>query len=71
MTIHLLCSKGEDRTLLEYQSQRLKHNVPIMMTIDGLYRLYSTRWLPSVLIRSLGLNVTNAIAPIKVSLPLL
>ncbi|XP_078000689.1 ubiquinone biosynthesis monooxygenase COQ6, mitochondrial-like [Glandiceps talaboti] len=51
--------------LLEYESKRQKHIVPIMATIDGLKRLFSTDAVPAVLVRSLGLQATNAMKPIK------
>ena len=39
-----------------------------MLAIDALHRLYKGTAAPIVLARSLGLQVTNAISPLKVSL---
>jgi len=46
-------------TLQSYESQRQWHNLSVMMTVDGLNRLYGTSLPPVVLLRSLGLNVVN------------
>ena len=53
--------------LLGYESERQRHVVPIMATLDGLSRLYGTTWTPLVMARSLGLQATNACKPVKVS----
>lgn len=52
--------------LLEYEQTRLKHNVAIMLGVHGLQRLYNTDLTPIVLARSIGLQVTQQMAPIKV-----
>ncbi|XP_070576864.1 ubiquinone biosynthesis monooxygenase COQ6, mitochondrial-like [Ptychodera flava] len=51
--------------LLEYETKRQQHIVPIMATIDALKRLFSTDAMPVVLARSLGLQTTNALKPVK------
>jgi ubiquinone biosynthesis monooxygenase Coq6 len=56
---------GDECVLHEYQSKRLQRNVPIMLGIDGLCRLFSTKWLPAVLGRSVGLHIVNAYQPLK------
>ncbi|KAK8742789.1 hypothetical protein OTU49_001674 [Cherax quadricarinatus] len=56
---------GEERILHEYESERQKHNVMMMASIEGLYRLYNTRVTPVVLLRSLGLSAVNVITPLK------
>lgn len=52
--------------LLEYEQQRLKHNVAIMLGVHGIQRLYNTDLTPVVLARSLGLQFTQQMAPLKV-----
>lgn len=52
--------------LLEYERQRLKHNTSIMLGVHGLQRLYNTDSLPLVLARSIGLQITQQMTPVKV-----
>ena len=70
-TTPLLCSlslcSGSLSSLKEYESSRQLHNVPVMATIDGLQRLFSTSWTPAVLLRSVGLQLFGALSPIKVA----
>lgn len=51
--------------LCKYERERLQHNVPIMLGIHGLKYLYGTDFSPIVLLRSVGLQVVNAITPLK------
>uniref|UniRef100_A0A4Y0BNU4 Ubiquinone biosynthesis monooxygenase COQ6, mitochondrial n=1 Tax=Anopheles funestus TaxID=62324 RepID=A0A4Y0BNU4_ANOFN len=51
--------------LLRYEQQRLKHNVPVLLTTHSLQRLYSTDFVPTVALRSIGLTLTNAFPPVK------
>lgn len=51
--------------LLKYEQERLQQNVPIMMGVHGLQRLYNTDFPPVVLLRSLGLKVTQSVPFIK------
>ncbi|XP_053552672.1 ubiquinone biosynthesis monooxygenase COQ6, mitochondrial isoform X2 [Bombina bombina] len=51
--------------LLEYETERQRHNLPLLISIDLLKRLYSTKQPPVILLRSLGLQATNAMSPIK------
>ncbi|XP_033105378.1 ubiquinone biosynthesis monooxygenase COQ6, mitochondrial-like [Anneissia japonica] len=51
--------------LCKYETERQRHIVPIMATIDGLKRLYSTDRPEVVLLRTVGLKLTNAIQPLK------
>lgn len=45
--------------LLKYEQERLKVNVPIMVGVHALQRLYCNDFPPLVLARSLGLKVTS------------
>ena len=58
---------GSLQPLLEYETLRQRHIIPTLAGIDALYRLYRTSWTPMVLARSLGLQVTNSLTPLKVS----
>lgn len=52
--------------LCEYEQQRLKLNLPIMLGVHGLQQLYSTNLSPIVLARSIGLQITQQMPPLKV-----
>lgn len=52
--------------LEQYESIRQRHNVPTQLAVDALHRLYSVDLAPIVALRSLGLQLTNALHPIKV-----
>ncbi|CAG9789259.1 unnamed protein product [Diatraea saccharalis] len=51
--------------LEKYESSRQRHNVPTQIAVDALHRLYTIDLPPVVLARSLGLQLTNALYPIK------
>ncbi|XP_055544998.1 ubiquinone biosynthesis monooxygenase COQ6, mitochondrial [Wyeomyia smithii] len=51
--------------LVKYEQERLKHNIPILLTTHGLQRLYTTDFPPIVGLRSIGLTITNALPPVK------
>lgn len=51
--------------LLKYEQQRLKANVPIMLGVHALQRLYCNEFTPFVLARSIGLKLTNNLPPLK------
>ncbi|XP_075152677.1 ubiquinone biosynthesis protein COQ6, mitochondrial [Haematobia irritans] len=56
---------GDKLYLTKYEQRSLMKNVPILLGIHGLHTLYSTTFSPVVLLRSLGLQLTNNIPPIK------
>lgn len=51
--------------LLKYEAQCLKANVPILLGVHALQRLYCTDFAPFVLARTLGLKITNNASPLK------
>ncbi|XP_067003017.2 ubiquinone biosynthesis monooxygenase COQ6, mitochondrial [Anabrus simplex] len=51
--------------LHQYETLRQRHNVPIMLAVDGLQKLYSSEVTPVVMLRSLGLQFTHALNPVK------
>lgn len=56
---------GHHDYLRDYETCRQQHNVPTMLGIDSLQKMYNTSFPPVVLARSLGLQATNAIQPLK------
>lgn len=56
---------NDSRSLEKYETERQRHNVPLQLAVDGLHRLYTVDITPIVVLRSLGLQLTNAIRPIK------
>lgn len=64
--IHCGSFKGDLTYLNEYEMERLKANVPVMVGVHGLQRLYNTDISPIVLLRSVGLQLTQALSPVKV-----
>ncbi|KAJ8341595.1 hypothetical protein SKAU_G00338860 [Synaphobranchus kaupii] len=56
---------GAIQHLLEYETERQRHNLPMMAAIDLMKRLYSTNSASMVLLRTLGLQATNAVPPVK------
>ncbi|KDR03814.1 Ubiquinone biosynthesis monooxygenase COQ6, partial [Zootermopsis nevadensis] len=54
--------------LLKYETLRQRHNLPMMLTIDGLQKLYGTTLTPLVVLRSFGLQLTHILNPVKVSM---
>ncbi|KAI5643182.1 FAD binding domain-containing protein [Phthorimaea operculella] len=51
--------------LEKYESVRQRHNVPTQLAVDALHRLYTVDFPPFVLVRSVGLQITNALQPVK------
>lgn len=56
---------GDISHLLRYERERLRQNLPIMVGVHGLQRIYGTDFAPIVALRSVGLKITNAIPPLK------
>ena len=59
---------GDLDNLLKYETIRQRDVIPMMTAIDTLKRLFSTSFFPFVFARTLGLQATNAITPLKVNL---
>lgn len=57
---------GSLKHLLRFETERQRHNVSLIAAIDLLKRLYSTSLSPLVLLRTWGLQATNALPPVKV-----
>lgn len=57
---------GSLNILLAYETERQRQIIPIVAAIDGLQKLYGTDWTPAVVLRSLGLQATNAATFLKV-----
>ncbi|XP_076017847.1 ubiquinone biosynthesis monooxygenase COQ6, mitochondrial [Genypterus blacodes] len=56
---------GALQHLLEYETERQRHNLPMMAAIDLMKRLYSTSAAPAVLLRTFGLQATNMLPALK------
>ncbi|TNM95473.1 hypothetical protein fugu_016556 [Takifugu bimaculatus] len=56
---------GAIHHLLEYETERQRHNLPMMTAIDLMKRLYSTNVAPVVLLRTFGLQATNMLPSLK------
>ena len=56
---------GDKQYLMKYEQKCLKKNVPILVGVHGLHTLYSTTLPPVVLLRSLGLQLTQNLPQIK------
>lgn len=63
----LFVCAGAMQHLLEYETERQRHNLPMMAAIDLMKRLYSTNAAPVVLLRTFGLQATNMLPTLKVS----
>lgn len=61
---------GSLKHLLKFETERQRHNVSLIAATDVLKRLYSTRLAPLVLLRTWGLQATNALPPVKVRVSL-
>ncbi|CAL1575895.1 unnamed protein product [Knipowitschia caucasica] len=56
---------GATQHLLEYETERQRHNLPMMAAIDLMKRLYSSDAAPLVLLRTFGLQATNMLPTLK------
>uniref|UniRef100_A0A7N6B3V4 Ubiquinone biosynthesis monooxygenase COQ6, mitochondrial n=1 Tax=Anabas testudineus TaxID=64144 RepID=A0A7N6B3V4_ANATE len=56
---------GTLQHLLEYETERQRHNLPMMAAVDLMKRLYSTNSAPVVLLRTFGLQATNMLPMLK------
>lgn len=54
--------------LLQYETARQRQNLPVMGVIESLQRLFSTSFIPAALVRSVGLQITGFVQPLKVIL---
>jgi ubiquinone biosynthesis monooxygenase Coq6 len=59
---------GNRSYLREYETERQRHNVPTMFSIDSLHRLYSSSFTPIVLARTFGVQITDSLGPLKKAL---
>uniref|UniRef100_A0A2K5HXZ5 Ubiquinone biosynthesis monooxygenase COQ6, mitochondrial n=1 Tax=Colobus angolensis palliatus TaxID=336983 RepID=A0A2K5HXZ5_COLAP len=56
---------GSMSHLTGYETERQRHNTALLAATDLLKRLYSTSAAPLVLLRTWGLQATNAVSPLK------
>ncbi|XP_044292884.1 ubiquinone biosynthesis monooxygenase COQ6, mitochondrial isoform X1 [Varanus komodoensis] len=56
---------GSLKHLLQYERERQSHNLSLLAATDLLKRLYSTSLAPLVLLRTWGVQATNALSPVK------
>ncbi|KAM5274797.1 ubiquinone biosynthesis monooxygenase COQ6, mitochondrial isoform 2-T2 [Ctenodactylus gundi] len=56
---------GSMSHLTGYETDRQRHNVALLAATDLLKRLYSSSASPLVLLRTWGLQATNAVSPLK------
>ncbi|XP_041810092.1 ubiquinone biosynthesis monooxygenase COQ6, mitochondrial [Chelmon rostratus] len=56
---------GAIQHLLQYETERQRHNLPMMAAIDLMKHLYSTNAAPVVLLRTFGLQATNMLPALK------
>ena len=54
-----------ENVLSEYETQRLRHNLPTMAAVDGLQQLYCTDNILAILARSAGLQIIDSNSTLK------
>lgn len=55
------------RYLRGYEKQSLRNNVPVMLGVHGLHRMYNTNSNLVILARTIGLKMAHKMAPLKVN----
>ena len=62
-------AQGKDiaalKVLRRYERWRKGHNLLMMAAMDGFKRLFGAPWEPLRWVRGAGLNLTNALPPVK------
>lgn len=62
---------GDLNTLLNYQTSAQRHNIPFMLGVDGIQKIYGNNnsMMPfaiTALVRNIGFSVCQSISPLKV-----
>lgn len=65
--LQLACVVGHIGTLREYERLRQAHNLPLMMAIDLMARVYSTTNPVLLAAGNVALQVADSLSPIKVA----
>ena len=63
---YVISDAGSEFYLRRYERERLRRVVPVMASIDALNTLFSTSNSALALVRGVGLQFTDMIAPLKV-----
>jgi ubiquinone biosynthesis monooxygenase Coq6 len=56
---------GTSAILYPFESERQRENLARMVVVDALYRLYRVSALPVVLVRAMGVHLTDTFSPLK------
>lgn len=57
---------GHPQCLTRYESLRQRDNLPTMLSIDLMYKVYRSSFTPVQILGNLGLQLVNSVRPIKV-----